>query len=216
MKRGWLFLLSLLTCGCAQAPYHLKVSNTMADAHGQSIYFRSTLRSSYAGQIRRILSNKFAEIGLKTATSAENADYIAVFDIETFYKPCGDYKNTTLSNTNPHAVLFSADEDSEAMYFSGNANQRVDHDQTCFTLNIGKKGTSRVSYVSMFCAHQVAETENFMPYVLDVYGQYATYRSANVDIQCQSSADEKISCSPLHDRQQAFINSLWIENKIKD
>ena len=91
MKKLLLLAICLLTA-CAQDPYKLKISNTLADDHGQSIYFRSSLRSSYAGQIRRVLSKKLGEIGMKTAASAETSDFIAIFDIETFYKQSGKYK----------------------------------------------------------------------------------------------------------------------------
>lgn len=84
-----IFLLS----ACAQDPYHLDINNYMSGAHGQSVYYRSNMRTAYAGQIRRVLSNKFKEMGIKPATSAEIADYIAIFDIETFYKQSNEKFN---------------------------------------------------------------------------------------------------------------------------
>ena len=61
MKKLLLLTLCLLSA-CAQDPYKLEISNNLADDHGQSIYFRSSLRSAYAGQIRRILSKKFGDV----------------------------------------------------------------------------------------------------------------------------------------------------------
>lgn len=212
MKKLFLLTFCLLSA-CAQDPYKLKISNTLADDHGQSIYFRSSLRSSYAGQIRRVLSNKFGEIGMKTATSAENADFIAIFDIETFYKQNEKYKDASYAN-NSTGFLFSADENSSSQYFSGNANIQTDRDKTCFTLNIGRKDTSTVVYSSTFCADTTYETEDFLPLVLDVYGKYGNYTTANVGVQCITSPDGNVDCNPIHDRQQAFINSLWIERQI--
>ena len=214
MKKLFLLTFCLLSA-CAQDPYKLKISNTLADDHGQSIYFRSSLRSSYAGQIRRVLSNKFGEIGMKTATSAENADFIAIFDIETFYKQNEKYKDASYAN-NSTGFLFSADENSSSQYFSGNANIQTDRDKTCFTLNIGRKDTSTVVYSSTFCADTTYETEDFLPLVLDVYGKYGNYTTANVGVQCITSPDGNVDCNPIHDRQQAFINSLWIERQISD
>lgn len=216
MKKFAAVCLCGVLCACAYDPYKLKVDNRMAEAHGKSIYFRSSLRSSYAGQIRRMLSNKFGEMGIKTATAAENADYIAIFDIETFYRQTTPYKNTSFMNTMSDSVLFSDSEDAHSLYFSGNANMQVDRDQTCFTLNMGPKGTSNVLYASSFCARDVMETEQFVPYVLDIYGKYATYQNADVGIQCLDNPDGSVSCNPMHDRQQAFINSLWIEQKISE
>ncbi len=216
MKKLLVIALAFLVSACAQDPYKLKVANSLADAHGQSVYFRSSLRSSYAAQIRRMLSKKFGEIGLKTATSAENADFIAIFDIETFYKQSGKYKDAGYANTAGNEVLFSSDENSSAQYFSGNANLQTNRDETCFTLNIGRKDTSRIAYTSSFCADTTYETEEFLPYVLDIYAKYATYASANVGVQCLTSPEGEISCNPVHDRQQAFINSLWIEQQIAD
>ncbi|MDO4162671.1 MAG: hypothetical protein Q4D80_06710 [Pseudomonadota bacterium] len=214
MKKLFLSMICFLSA-CAQDPYRLKIDSSLAEAHGQSIYFRSSLRSSYAGQIRRVLSNKFGEIGMKTATSTDNADFIAIFDIETFYKQDADYKDATYANTSS-GVLFSGDENASSQYYSGNANLQTNRDQTCFTLYIGRKDTSRVSYASIFCADTIYETEDFLPYVLDVYGKYATYASANTGVQCLSDSNGLISCAPVHDRQQAFINSLWIDREISD
>lgn len=212
MKKLLLLTLYLLSA-CAQDPYKLEISNNLADDHGQSIYFRSSLRSAYAGQIRRILSKKFGEIGMKTATSAENADFIAIFDIETFYKQSGKYKDASYAN-NSTGFLFSGDENSSSQYFSGNANMQTDRDETCFTLNIGRKDTSRVVYSSTFCADTTYETEEFLPLVLDVYSKYGNYTTANVGVQCVTSPEGDVACNPIHDRQQAFINSLWIDRQI--
>ena len=214
MKKLLLWAICLLTA-CAQDPYKLKISNTLADDHGQSIYFRSSLRSSYAGQIRRVLSKKFGEIGMKTAASAETADFIAIFDIETFYKQSGKYKDAAYAN-NSTGVLFSSDENASSQYFSGNANMQTDRDETCFTLNIGRKDTSHVAYASTFCADTTYETEDFLPLVLDVYGKYGNYTTANVGVQCVTSPEGDVACNPIHDRQQAFINSLWIDRQISD
>ena len=214
MKKLLLLAICLLTA-CAQDPYKLKISNTLADDHGQSIYFRSSLRSSYAGQIRRVLSNKLGEIGMKTAASAETSDFIAIFDIETFYKQSGKYKDAAYAN-NSTGVLFSSDENASSQYFSGNANMQTDRDQTCFTLNIGRKDTSNIVYASTFCADTTYETEDFLPLVLDVYSKYGNYTTANVGIQCMTNPEGKVACDPIHDRQQAFINSLWIDRQISD
>ena len=214
MKKLLLLAICLLTA-CAQDPYKLKISNTLADDHGQSIYFRSSLRSSYAGQIRRVLSKKLGEIGMKTAASAETADFIAIFAIETFYKQSGKYKDAAYAN-NSTGVLFSSDENASSQYFSGNANMQTDRDQTCITLNIGRKDTSNIVYASTFCADTTYETEDFLPLVLDVYSKYGSYTTANVGIQCMTNPEGKVSCNPIHDRQQAFINSLWIDRQISD
>ena len=214
MKKLLLLAICLLTA-CAQDPYKLKISNTLADDHGQSIYFRSSLRSSYAGQIRRVLSKKLGEIGMKTAASAETSDFIAIFDIEKFYKQSGKYKDAAYAN-NSTGVLFSSDENASSQYFSGNANMQTDRDQTCFTLNIGRKDTSNIVYASTFCADTTYETEDFLPLVLDVYSKYGNYTTANVGIQCMTNPEGKVACDPIHDRQQAFINSLWIDRQISD
>ncbi len=210
-------LICFLLAACAQDPYHLNVRNDLAADHGKSIYFRSNMRSTYAIEIRRALSRKFGEMGIKTATSAENADLIAIFDIETFYKQESPYKNTSYANTNEDAVLFTDDEDAHSLDFSGNANHTVSHDQTCFTMNIGPKGTSYVKYNTMFCANNIMDAEQMLPMVLDVYDQYATYQYADVGIQCFADESGKnTKCHPMHDRQQEFINSLWIDKDISD
>lgn len=216
MMKKILFLTLCLLSACAQDPYKLKIDNSLAEAHGQSVYFRSSLRSSYAGQIRRVLSKKFGEIGLKTATSAENADFIAIFDIETFYKQSGKYKDAGYANMSSNDVLFSDDENASSQYYSGNANLQTNRDETCFTLNIGRKGTSHVAYTSSFCADTIYETEDFLPLVLNIYEKYGTYSQANVGVQCLSNSANVISCDIVHDRQQAFINSLWIDRQIED
>jgi hypothetical protein len=216
MKKAFLPLVCVLLSACSYSydAYKLKTANNLDGAHGQSIYFRSSLRSGYAGTIRRILSNKFGEMGIKTATSAENAEYIAIFDIETFYKQDTPYKNTSLANTASDGVLFSDSDDSSSLYFSGNANMKVDNDKTCFTLNIGQKGTSRISYASSFCANTVTETEDFVPLVVDLYGKYATIRSADIGVQCLTAETGDVSCEPIYDRQNAFLRSLWIDSTI--
>ena len=217
MKKAVLFLMCLIIAACAQDPYRLKINNNMTADHGKSIYFRSNMRSTYAVEIRRALSKKFGEMGMKTATAAENADLIAIFDIETFYKQTDAYKNTSYANTENDAVLFTDDEDAHSLDFSGNANFKVNHDQTCFTMNIGPKGTSYIKYATTFCAAGVTETEQMLPLVLNVYDQYATYQYTDVGIQCFSDEDgQNTQCHPLHDRQKAFINSLWIDSNIAD
>jgi len=209
---GLIFLLS----ACAQAPYRLKIDNSLNGAHGESIYFRSSLRSAYASRIRRVLSGKFSETGIKSAATAADADYIAIFDIETLYKQEKPYKNTSYANVSSTAVLFTADENAESLYYSGNANFNVDRDKTCFTLNIGRKGTSSVKYSSSFCAETTMETEDFLPLVLDIYKKYASYLNADIGVQCLNDGSGEISCEPVHDKQQAFINSLWREHDIQD
>lgn len=217
MKNILLFLLCLIISACAQDPYRLKVRNDMAADHGKSIYFRSNMRSSYAIEIRRALSSKFAEIGMKTATAPENADLIAIFDIETFYKQNEAYKNTSYANTQNDTVLFTDDEEANSLDFSGNANFKVNQDQTCFTMNIGPKGTSYVKYNTSFCAAGIMDAEQMLPLVLNVYDQYATYQYADVGIQCFVDENgQNTRCQPMHDRQQAFMNSLWIDRNISD
>lgn len=217
MKNKILLLLCLMLASCAQDPYHLKVNNDMASDHGKSIYFRSNMRSAYAIKIRRALSNKFAEMGMKTATAAENADLIAIFDIETFYKQNEAYKNTSYANTQSDTVLFTDDEDAHSLDFSGNANFKVNQDQTCFTMSIGPNGTSYVKYNTSFCAAGIIDAEQMLPLVLNVYDQYATYQYADVGIQCFADENgQNAKCQPMHDRQQAFINSLWIDRNISD
>jgi len=215
MKRIIYGVVALALCACAQDPYRLQIENNMGNEHGQSIYFRSNLRSAYASQIRRVLSNKFSESGMKTATSATDADFIGIFDIETFYKQDSAYKNTSYANTQNDAVLFTADEDATSLAYTGNANMKVDKDKTCFTLNMGRKDTSKVLYNSTFCASRVYEPEEMLPQILDIYAKYANYESANIGVQCLQNANEQISCDAVHDRQQAFVNSLWIDREIK-
>ncbi len=209
---GCLFLLS----ACVHEAYRLKTDSELDSVHGQSVYYRSSMRSAYAGQIRRVLSNKFGEIGIKTATSTENADYIAIFDIETFYRNSGTYKDADYATMQSDDVLFSADEDASSQHFSGNANMLTDIDKTCFTLNIGKKGTSSFIHKSTFCADRIVEPEEFLPYILDIYGKYANYKKADIGVQCLTDSADKISCEPVHDRQQAFFNSLWSNRVIAD
>lgn len=206
----------LVLAACAQDPYRLKIDNNMAGDHGKSIYFRSNLRSSYAGQIRRVLSNKFGEVGMKTATAAEDADFIAIFDIETFYKQTQAYKNTSYANTRSDSALFTAEEEGTSLDYTGNANMAVDRDKTCFTLNIGRRETSIPRYTSSFCAQTTMDTEEMLPLVLDIYGKYGNYQSADVGVQCLTDQDGKISCDTVHDRQQAFINSLWVDSDIAE
>ena len=121
MKKILLSLLILVLGGCAQDEYRLKINNDLAEDHGKSVYFRSNLRSNYAGQIRRTLSQKFSEMGLKAATSPENADLIAIFDIETFYAQTEAYKNTSYANTEGDSVLFTDQEEANSLDYSGNA-----------------------------------------------------------------------------------------------
>ena len=216
------FLISvasvLLLSSCAQDPYHLDIANHMSGAHGQSVYYRSNMRTAYAGQIRRVLSNKFKEMGIKPATSAEIADYIAIFDIETFYKQAGDKFNPAAFETKENAaVLFSdAEDDDESLGFSGNANMAVDYDKTCFTLKMGPKGTSKIAYSSSFCANGVRDTEEMLPVVLDVYDKYATYQWADVGVRCMQHEGGDVFCSAINDRQQEFFKSLWIERNIAE
>ncbi|MBQ8672162.1 MAG: hypothetical protein IJ525_06550 [Alphaproteobacteria bacterium] len=207
MKKFIYGLMMLSLCSCAQDIYRLQIDNSMSDAHGHSIYFRSNLRSTYASQIRRVLSNKFSESGMKTATSATDADFIGIFDIETFYKQTSGYKNTSYTNTQGDSALFTADEDSASLAYTGNANMIVDADKTCFTLNMGRKDTSKILYNSTFCASGVQEPENILPQILDTYGQYANYQSANVTLQCLGQEDN-VSCKVVREQKQIFFNSL--------
>lgn len=207
----------LLVASCAQDPYRLKIDNTLGAEHGKSIYFSSNLRSSYAGQIRGVLSKNFAKSGMKTATSAQTADFIGIFDIETFYKPEDSYESKTyFKSSNEDVPLFSSLENETAMSYSGNSDIKVDHDQTCFTLKIGKKDTSYVKYSSSFCTGEIMETEEMVPMIMSIYGKYGNYQSADVGVQCFNSADGQVDCDTVHDRQQAFINSLWIDGEITD
>ncbi len=216
MKKILLVMISLAMAACAQDPYRLKVSSVMSGEHGQSIYFRSNMRSAYASQIRRLLGKKFGEMGMKTATSAENADFIAIFDVETFYADGGTYTNTNYNNTPKDVPLFTDSTDGSTLDYSGNANVTVNKDQTCFTLKIGRKNTSRLSYDSSFCADAVEDTEEMLPKILDIYEKYGNYERADVGVQCLSDAAGQISCDVVHDRQKAFINSLWIDSAITE
>lgn len=217
MKKFLIILCGVMFAACAQDPYRLKISNNMAQEHGKSIYFRSNMRSSYAGKIRSALSKKFADSGMKTATAADVADFIGVFDVETFYKQDDVSQSGTYFKTqNDDMPLFAASENESAMAYSGNANMVVDHDQTCFTLKIGRKNTSSVLYSSSFCAGEVVDTENMVPMVESIYGKYANYQSADVGVQCFSGMDGQADCDTVHDRQQAFINSLWVDSEITD
>ena len=209
--------LILALSACAQDPYHFDVDNYMAGAHGKSVYYRSNMRSNYAGQIRRVLSNKFGEMGLKPATSVEHADYIAIFDVETFYKQTNEKFNpAAFENSENTEVLFSDAEDGESLAFSGNANVSVDSDKTCFTLKMGPKGTSKIAYNSSFCANGVQDVEEMLPEILDVYAKYATYQKADVGINCMQNEAGDVSCNAINDRQQQFINSLWIDRSISE
>lgn len=216
MKKFLISVISgLLLCACTHDPYHLDIDNYMSGAHGQSVYYRSNMRTAYAGQIRRVLSNKFKEMGLKPATSAEIADYIAIFDIETLYKQSNDKFNPAAFETKENtSVLFSDADDDESLGFSGNANMAVDYDKTCFTLKMGPKGTSRIAYSSSFCADGVRDIEEMLPVVLDVYGKYATYQRANVGVRCLQNDAGEVFCSAINDRQQDFLKSLWMERNI--
>ena len=217
MKKYFMVLLAVMTAACAQDPYRLKISNNMGAEHGKSIYFRSNLRSSYAGQIRGVLSKKFGESGMKTATAAENADFIGIFDIETFYKQDGAVQSKTYFKTqNDDMPLFSSSENESAMAYSGNTDMNVDHDKTCFTLKIGRKDSSFIMYSSSFCSGEITETEEMVPMVMSIYGKYGNYQSADVGVQCFTSTEGQVDCDTVHDRQQAFINSLWIDKEISE
>lgn len=207
------WLMCLFLAGCTGVPYHLNVRNDLAEDHGKSVYFRTNMRSTYAMEIRRELSQKFAEIGLKTATSSENADLIAIFDIETFYRQNLPYKNTSYANTNEDAVLFSDDEEANSLDFSGNANYTPTTDQTCFTLNIGPKATSYVKYNSMFCANKIMEPEQMLPLVLNVYAQYATYQYANIGLKCSLNQNgTEADCQSAKIKRQSYIDIPWVDN----
>ena len=212
-----LFFCCAALFGCAQDPYHLDIVNNMSDAHGKSVYYRSNMRSAYAGQLRRVLSKKFGEMGIIPATAVDHADYIAIFDVETFYKQSGDKFNpAAFESSQNQSILFSDAEEGESLGFSGNANMVVDRDKTCFTLKIGKKGTSRISYNSTFCANGVRDTEEMLPAIEDIYSKYATYQRANVGVRCQKTQAEDVVCSAINDRQQEFLNSLWAERGIPE
>ena len=213
MKKIFL-LLCLFICGCVQAPYQLKVENDLAQYHGQSVYFRTNMRSSYAIEIRRLLSRKFGELGLKTATSAENAELIAIFDVETFYKQENAYKNTSYLNTADDSVLFTDDEEGNSLGFSGNANYIPTKNQTCFSLNVGEKGTSFAQYRSMFCASEIMETEQMLPLIIDVYEQYATYQYINVGIQCFiAKVGSSANCGTAN-KQNSFAGAALVDRYI--
>lgn len=217
MKKYSLIFMSLLLGACSQTPYHLKISNTMAQEHGKSVYFRSSMRSNYAGEIRRMLSNKFGEIGLKTATSAENADFIAIFDIDTIYKSSdsGGVRNF-VPGSNRDIPLFADGLDGRTQDYIGNGEIPADHDKTCFTLKMGQKNTSHAGYDSYFCADTTEEIEEMLPKIIDVYGKYGTYESANVGMQCLPDASGKIACDVVRDPRKAFVKSLWIEHDITE
>lgn len=217
MKKVLMLMTFMGLAACAQDPYHLKINNNLAEDHGKNVYYRSNLRSTYAAPLRKVLSDKFGEMGLKPTATLENADLVAIFDIETFYKQTEAYKNTSYANVDSETVLFTDQDEAVSLGYSGNADVNVDHDKTCFTMNIGPKGTSNVKYKSTFCANSPMEIEEFLPQIFDVYGKYATYQYADVGVQCLPDASgADISCNPVHDRQQEFINSLWREHDIVD
>lgn len=217
MKKTLMLMFTLFLGACAQDPYHLKINNRLADDHGKSVYFRSNLRSTYAAPLRRVLSDKLGEMGLRPAASVESADLVAIFDIETFYKQTETYKDASYANINSNSVLFTDEEEADSLGYSGNANMKVDYDQTCFTMNIGPKGTSNVKYNSSFCANTPMEIEEILPQIFDVYSKYATYQYADVGVQCLPDVSGKdITCNPIHDRQQMFVDSLWREHDIVD
>lgn len=216
MKKVLAGLMGLLAAACAQDPYRLKIDNNLSESHGQSIYFRSNLRSTYAAQIRRVLSNKFGEIGLRTTAATEDADLIGIFDIETFYKQSNDYKHASYAVNQSEAPLFTTIDEGTALSYSGNADMTVNHDKTCFTLKIGRKETSIVKYASTFCADTIKDAEDMLPMILDIYGKYASYKYSDIGVQCLSNNSGQISCNPVRDRQQAFINSLWTEYDIPE
>lgn len=214
MKKYTAVLISLMLAACAQDPYRLKIDNNLGSEHGKSIYFRSSMRSSLAGPLRGTLSKKFAESGMRTATSADIADFIGVFDIETFYKQSED--RTYFKTQETEQPLFSSAENGTAMSYSGNGDMKTDHDKTCFTLKIGRKNSSSVMYSSSFCAAGVKETEDMAAAAVSIYGKYGNYRSADAGVQCYEDVSGKFDCDTVHDRQQAFINSLWIDKEISD
>lgn len=216
MKKAFLLFAGLLLTACAQDPYRLKISNTLAREHGQSVYFRSGMRSNYAGDIRRVLSGKFGEIGMKTATSAENADFIAIFDIDKIYKSDDSGGARTLATNSSDVPLFADGLDGRTQDYVGNPEIKADKDKTCFTLKIGRKNTSSVSYDSYFCSDLAEETEDLLPKIIDVYGKYGNYESANVGMQCLTDISGKVECNPVRDPRQAFIKSLWIDHEITE
>ena len=218
MKKLMIVIIGLMISACAQDPYRLKISNTLAQEHGKSIYFRSGMRSTYAADVRRLLSKKFGEIGMKTATSAENADFIGIFDVDTIYKADtdGGIRNFSNANSASEVPLFADGLDGRTADYTDNRSIKSDRDKTCFTLKIGRKNTSSPSYDSYFCADTVEEIENMLPKIADVYGKYGNYQSADIGMQCLSDAAGKISCNPVRDQRQAFIKSLWIDSNISD
>lgn len=174
------------------------------------------MRSNYAGEIRRMLSHKLGEIGMKTATSAENADFIAIFDIDTIYKSNDTGGVRTLAANNTDIPLFADGLDGQTQDYIGNPEIKADRDKTCFTLKIGRKNTSSAVYDSYFCSDVTEETEDMLPKILDVYNKYGSYESANIGMQCLADASGKVSCDPVRDQRQAFIKSLWIDHEITD
>ena len=218
MKNLIILLVLFTLVGCAQDPYRLKISNTLAQEHGQSIYFRSGMRSNYASEIRRVLSKKFGQIGMKTATSAENADFIGIFDADTIYKANidGGIRNFSNANNAQEVPLFADGLDGRTADYSDNKQIKTDRDKTCFTLKIGRKNTSSASNDSYFCADTIEEMEEMLPKVIDVYEKYGSYQSADIGMQCLTNADGKTDCQPVRDQRQAFIKSLWIDHEITD
>ncbi len=217
MKKIVMLMFMLMLEACAQDPYRLRVKNDLAGYHGKSVYYRSNLRSIYAVPLRRTISEKFGEMGLKPAAVVEDADLVAIFDIETFYKQDEEYKNKTYNKVGPKAVLFTDDEESDSLGYSGNADMKITQDQTCFTMNAGPKGTSQLKYQMAFCANKQMEVDEILPQVFDVLAKYATYQYADVGVQCLPDASgSDISCNPIHDRQQMFVDSLWREHDITD
>ena len=218
MKKMMIVLAGIILSACAQDPYRLKISNTLAQEHGQSVYFRSGMRSNYAADIRRMLSKKLGEIGMKTATSAENADFIAIFDIDTIYKADtdGGVRNFTNADSAGGIPLFADGLDGRTADYSDNREIKADRDKTCFTLKIGRKNTSSASYDSYFCSGTTEETEDMLPKIADVYEKYGSYQSADIGMQCLTDATGKVSCNPVRDQRKAFINSLWIDHEITE
>lgn len=216
MKKALLIFAGLLLSACAQDPYRLKISNTLAREHGQSVYFRSGMRSNYAGELRGMLSRKFGEMGMKPATSPETADFIAIFDIDTVYKSSDTGGSRMLATGNGDIPLFADGLDGRTQDYAGNPEITADRDKTCFMLKVGRKNTSSASYDSYFCSDVAEETEDMLPKILDVYGKYGSYESANIGMQCLTDATGKVECNPVRDQRQAFINSLWIDHEITD
>ena len=58
--------------------------------------------------------------------------------------------------------------------------------------------------------------EEMLPEILDVYAKYATYQRADVGINCMQNEAGDVSCNAINDRQQQFINSLWIDRSISE